>query len=268
VAGASKLCLARNRALFDGGVKTEDIARLEASFSLALLTNTVPTTFWTLFDIYSRPELVADLREELAANAVRTEKAENGEDVLVIDLADIRQSCPLFTSAMVEVLRMRFSSATTRMVTADVQIGEWTLRRGNIVQIPSYYFNNGAASWGDSAADFEPRRFMRGSNAGAVGSQGMAKGFLTFGISPHVCPGRQFAVGEIAAITAMLLLRFDLAPEGGEWREPRRSTTALASAMTPIATDVLVTPLPRKEYESARWEFRVSEGDSRFNLPI
>jgi cytochrome P450 len=267
--GATKLVLARNRTLLDGGLKVHNLARLESSFTFALLTNTVPASFWTLFEIFSRPELVADLREELAANAVHTEKAD-GQDVHVLDLADVRQSCPHFTSTLLEVLRTRFSSATTRMVTQDVQLGPWLLKRGNIVQIPSRYFNHGAASWGARVAEFDSRRFLRGAGGddAAAGPQGLAKGFLTFGISPHVCPGRHFAVGEIAAMAAMVLLRFDLAPEGGEWKEPGLSSTALSSSMSPVAGDVKVTVLPRKEYEGAKWSFRVSDTNNRFNLPI
>jgi cytochrome P450 len=251
-------------------MKPNDIARLENMFALALLTNTVPAAFWTVFDIFSRPELIAPLREELAANAVHTEDAQGGP-VHVLDLSDIRQACPHFCSTLIEVLRMRFSSTTTRMVTADVQLGEWSLRRGNIVQIPSHYFNLGVPSWGANAAAFDSRRFLRSNAAGtadALGPQGLAKGFLTFGISPHVCPGRHFAVGEIAALVAMMLLRFDLVPEGGEWREPGLSSMALTSSMSPLSGDVRVTPLPRKEYEGASWEFRVSDTNNRFNLPI
>src|SRR4051794_7235524 len=65
VPGATKLVVARNRMFFEGGVSLDDISRLESSFSLGLLTNTVPATFWCLFDIFSRPELVAILREEV-----------------------------------------------------------------------------------------------------------------------------------------------------------------------------------------------------------
>lgn len=262
------MVLARNRTLFEeGGLKVHNISRLESSFAFALLTNTVPASFWALFEIFSRPELVAALREELAANAVHAEKAD-GQDERVLDLSDIRQKCPHFTSTLLEVLRTRFSSATTRMVTADVQLGPWQLKRGNIVQIPSQYFNHGAASWGDGVAEFDSRRFVRGAEKASLGPQGLAKGFLTFGISPHVCPGRHFAVGEIAAVAAMVLLRFDLAPEGGEWKEPGLSSTALSSSMSPVAGDVKVTVLPRKEYDGAKWSFRVSDTNNRFNLPI
>ena len=270
IPGATKLVLNRNRALFEGGMTPIDMARLENMFGLALLTNTVPAAFWTLFDIFSRHELVAALREELAANAVRTENTEGGQ-VHVLDLSDIRQGCPHFCSTLLEVLRTRFSSTTTRMVATDTRLGEWTLRRGNIVQIPSHYFNLGVPSWGASAAAFDSRRFLRADEAGtaaALGPQGLAKGFLTFGISPHVCPGRHFAVGEIASLAAMVLLRFDLAPEGGAWKEPGLSSMALASSMSPMAGDVRVNALPRKEYEGTRWEFRVSDTNNRFNLPI
>jgi cytochrome P450 len=273
IPGATKLVLNRNRALHDGGMKPIDMARLENMFALALLTNTVPTVFWTLFDISSRPDLVATLREEIAANAVKVEQTDAGP-VHVLDLSAVRTDCPQFASTLLEVLRMRFSSTTTRLVTTETQLGEWTLRKGNLVQVPSHYFNQGVASWGADAATFDPRRFLRagdgggGASAAALGPQGLAKGFLTFGISPHVCPGRHFAVGEIAALVSMLLLRFDLAPEGGVWKEPGLSAAALTSSMSPVAGDVQVTPLPRKEYAGARWEFRVSETNNRFNLPI
>ena len=104
--------------------------------------------------------------------------------------------------------------------------------------------------------------------AAALGAPGPGQGVPDVRHPPHVCPGRHFAVGEIASLAAMVLLRFDLAPEGGAWKEPGLSSMALASSMSPMAGDVRVNPLPRKEYEGTRWEFRVSDTNNRFNLPI
>lgn len=79
----------------------EGYARLEAASSIGVLSNTVPSTFWTLFDIYSRPELLNEIRTELQTNALTIDP---DTKKYVVDLALIRDSCPRLVSAFQETL--------------------------------------------------------------------------------------------------------------------------------------------------------------------
>lgn len=78
----------------DAGAITENIARLEVATGIEILSNTVPATFWTLFDIYSRPKLLIELREEISKNALQIDTS----GTKIIDLADIKDPCPLLLS--------------------------------------------------------------------------------------------------------------------------------------------------------------------------
>lgn len=70
---SSELTYGRWKAQHSAGASNKDIARLETAASIGILSNTVPSAFLTLFEIYSRPELLAKLREEIVSNALHVD---------------------------------------------------------------------------------------------------------------------------------------------------------------------------------------------------
>lgn len=62
--------MARWKTQHDAGATTEDIARSEIACSMGAISNTVPSTFWTPFDIVSRNELLADIRKGIKSNGL------------------------------------------------------------------------------------------------------------------------------------------------------------------------------------------------------
>ncbi|GME23799.1 Cytochrome p450 [Neofusicoccum parvum] len=260
---ASAMANARWREQRSVGATLADTARLEAGMALGLLSNTVPAAFWTVFEICSRPPLLAAIRAELCARALHVDAATGARTV---DLADIRDGCELLVSTFQETLRVRSKAMPMRMAYQDVLLNDrYLLKEGGIVQMPSPVFHRNESIWGDEADAFEPRRFMKGGN---VKETRRMAGFLAFGISPSLCPGRHFATGEVLSLVAMLLLRYDIIPQRGNWEVPKVDAKSAAASFYTPAEEFRVNFKARSEYEGASWAYRVTAGKGRFGLII
>ncbi|KAI9676944.1 MAG: hypothetical protein M1817_006783 [Caeruleum heppii] len=262
---SSQMTYGRWKTQHDAGATIEDIARLETAAGIGILSNTVPSTFWTLFEIYSRPDLVTRLREEVLQHAVHIESQESGPPTHAIDLADIRDHCVLLVSTFQEVLRLRSNGAPTRVVYDDVVLNDqYLLKAGSVLQLPAHSINREEGSWGPQAEDFDPERFLPKQEKQK--DRKSATSYMSFGASPNICPGRHFASGEILALVAMMLMRYDVTPGRGRWDRPKLNPRAMAASITPPVEAFSVRVSPRKEFENARWGFRVTEGKGKFNL--
>lgn len=256
---SSELAYARWKAQSDAGCSTEAIARLEAATAIAVLSNTTTTAFWMLFDVYSRPELLNLLYGEIKQNALTVD----AEGTHTIDIARIREGCPALVSTFQEVLRSRSMASPLRIVREDIILNdEYLLKAGSILIMPSRSINNEASVWGESYGTFDPMRFQD-----SIDKKPRPNSFMAFGVAPALCPGRHFASGEILAIVAMLVLRFDIKTLSGIWETPKKvNTSAVATTIPPPdeAFDVVVTP--RVEFVGSEWAFNVTEGKGRFGL--
>lgn len=256
---ASKLAHARYNVNITNGISLEESARIEAGLGLGLLSNTVPTTFWLMFDLYSRPKLLEQLREEIRNNALYI----NGNSA-TIDLADLRDQCPLLVSTFQESLRFRTSGASTRFVYEDMMFDDkYLLRAGSIAYIPAQPVHSHADVWSQSSREFVPDRFLK-SNPRKLG------GFLGFGVSPSICPGRHFASGEIISFAAAMILRFDLFPakSPSSWVEPKLNLNSVVATAIPPGEPFLVNLIVREECADFDWDFRVTKGKGQFALVI
>ncbi|KAL9117460.1 MAG: hypothetical protein Q9187_006004 [Circinaria calcarea] len=240
---SSQMTYGRWKTQHDAGATVEDIARLETAAGIGILSNTVPSTFWTLFEIYSRPELLTKLRKEISKNALHID---GSSATHIIDLADIKDQCPLLLSTFQEVLRLRSNGAPTRLVYKDIVLNDqYLLKAGGVLQMPSECINRESSTWGASSSEFNPARFVAN---GEPKQSSRATGFMSFGASPNVCPGRHFATGEIVAMVAMLLLRYDITPNYS-WARPKLNPKAIAVSVTPPREEFKVTVSPRKDFQ-------------------
>ncbi|KAL4864695.1 hypothetical protein BDV12DRAFT_200858 [Aspergillus spectabilis] len=258
---ASELTRARYKAMHEAGLSLTDIARHEASMGLGLLSNTVPATFWVLYDLYSRPGLLNEIREEVKQKAIRFTM----EKKHIISIPALRDTCPLLVSTYQEILRNRSTSSPTRFATEDLLLADkYLIKKGSVISVPGRSMSRNDNVWGAQAEQFDPRRFIKTSehNPRRTG------GFMAFGVSPVICPGRHFASSEILSIVAMVIMRVDLSPEGGVWREPRANSLAIASIMGPIKGEYRVKVTLRGEYEGVKWDCEAKEGAGVFNLMI
>ncbi|CEJ57042.1 hypothetical protein PMG11_05750 [Penicillium brasilianum] len=261
-AQGSELTAVRWKECMAGGLSIEDYSKLEVGMLIAFVSNTVPAMFWCLFDLYDRPKLLDELRKEIEENAIVVA----ADRTHSINLTAIREQCPLLLSTFQEILRTRSNSSPTRLVTKDTLLADkYLLKAGNTVSMPSNPMARRQEVWGDTSESFDERRFM---NSGEKKDSRRPGGFLTFGLSPTICPGRHFASSEILLLVAMVILRYDIVPVGGVWKEPSKDTSSMVSIMGPIKEKFLVNSSPRKEYTGTKWGFHVEEGKGQFPLVI
>lgn len=273
----SKVVYERQHILRDGGMSLGDAAKQESSFCVAMFGNTVPTLYWTIYDLFSRPSLLAEVREEIKRTAVSevTEKSEGaGASQFVLDVAALKTKCPLLLSSFQEVQRTHSIHANIRKVITDTLLddGRYLLRKGNYCLIPSPSVHESTLIWGESAASFDPYRFMTKNVRDR--SQGDSKSripspssFLGWGTPPHLCPARQYAATETFAMVALLILQVDLVPSrnDGQWeKHPAADTGGLVSVFNP-KHEVEVEVKPR-EAAIRKWTLNMGESKVRIAL--
>lgn len=266
---ASELAVVRLKTSLQGGLTEKEYAQLEVPMLIAFVSNTVPATFWMLFDLYSRPQLLEDIRKEVEVNALSI--ATDG--TRMIDISALREDCPLLLSTFQEILRMRTTSSPSRFVTKDILLADkYLLKAGNMITMPSEQIGQRPEVWGETARVFDARRFIKpvapSKDRSGDREPRRVGGFMAFGVSPTVCPGRHFASSEILGMVAMMILRYDIVPVGGAWEEPEKFSAAAVSIMGPVKGKFPVDVKSRGEFEKTKWHFHFEEGKGQFPLVI
>ncbi|KAF4979790.1 hypothetical protein FZEAL_4064 [Fusarium zealandicum] len=258
---ASKVFVERNRTMREAGICEDDIRKQEATFGTAAFANTVPTLYWTIHELFSRPEVLEEVRAEVAEQAVSGSK----ESGFRLDVAALKTRCPLLLSVYQETQRTRHVHANIRKVVTDMLLDrQYLLKAGNYVQMPGQPIHADPSTWGESADTFDPYRFMRkgGSDRRSVAPSS----FVAWGAAPHLCPARQFASTEVLMVVALLAMRSDLVPVGtGLWEmKPVVKTSDMVSIQLP-KRDVEVEAAEREEW-SGRWSLDMGESTTRISL--
>jgi cytochrome P450 len=263
---AAEMTKERIRVMSEYNLPTDDIARMISSFNTALLSNTAPTAFWTLWNIFSRPALLQELRTELEDNAVSSHKTQDGaKSEFELDVAAIKTKCALLLSIFEETQRSETIHANIRKVLEDTKLdNKYVLKKGNYVQIPNAPIHHNGEIWGPDASDFNPRRFVKSDNAPALALGLPSHAFLAWGTAPHLCPARQFASTEILVMVALLVLRMEIEPVGGKWERPASSLGDLDTVLPP-KKDVEVEIRVRDGWDGV-WKAKM--GDSRSRVPL
>jgi cytochrome P450 len=241
------------------------------SLNIGVLSNTVPSTFWCMFDIFSRPDLLAAIRRELETHAVVTPDP-SAPHKRAVDISLIRGDCPLLVAAFQEMLRLHSNGAPIRFVYEDVVLdNQFLLKKGSILQMSAPVIHSEQTHWGLDASNFDATRFdshvaIAGQKATKAHTKPRATSYMAWGASPNLCPGRHFATAEILAVAAMLVLRTDITPVKGHWWTPKLNSNAMAAAMSPPGEPYPVRIQRRKEAEGIEWSFIVSGQKDKFGL--
>ncbi|KAJ8114735.1 hypothetical protein OPT61_g3452 [Boeremia exigua] len=241
--------------LEQGITDSRELAKLEVAFSLAINVNASGTTFWMVDQIFSRPELLSKIREEISANAL----VSHG----VLSAMSLRQACPRLNSAWREAMRLFSPSISARLVNEDtLLVDTWLLRKGAIVQLSGAVIHHDSDIWGPDVDTFNPDRFLYSMNGSRTNPDGTvpegkdhfihSAAFRSFGGGVSLCPGRHFAHIEILGLAATLIMGFDLEPiHGTTWSPPADVKRVSIATMKPTAPlDVRVTA--RKEFAGVR----------------
>ncbi|PCH00164.1 Cytochrome P450 [Penicillium occitanis (nom. inval.)] len=249
----SEMIKARYQTGIQNGASLEAIARLDVPGGTGILSNTVPTAFWTLCNVFSSPELLADVRRE--AEKLFTIDQTGPRPVYTLDTSDLRTGCPILFSAYQETMRTRACFASPRYVLEDTLLnGEYLLKKGALLQIPAAVLHHEQSQWGSDAASYDPYRFTKQSS-----TKRSPVAYRAFGGAPALCPGRHFATVEVLCFVTMLVMRYDMTPAGGNWELPPPNYSNVAASILPPLGDIKANVTVRKGYENIEWKFKVTE---------
>ena len=259
----SLLAKSRYLAAEKNGTPLEDIAKFELSGLFGMLINTVPCTFWVVLDVFSRPKLLQDLRDELSTVLVKSSE-NDGTVIHKLYVARMRDNCPLPSAIFQETLRTRSTGSSIRRVRQDFMLADrYLLKKGSMLQMPFPIIHENENLWGKAAREYNPRRFIKAPAASdnrGTGHTAIKPGtFRGFGGGTTLCPGRHFATAEITSVVAMLALRFDILPVEPEegWRMPTQARNHGATSVLPPKEDLRVRVTRREGFEGGRWTFDV-----------
>lgn len=240
----------------------EDRYKIETTFCAAVFGNTAPTAHWTIWEPFSRPDVLRALREEVERESVHGSK----EEGFILDVAALKQKCALLLSIVEETQRMRHIHANIRAVLEDTLLDDqYLLKKGAYLQMPGSPIHHNAQIYGADADSFDAYRFIDKEKGGHK-IDFPHSSFLAWGAPPHLCPARQFAATELLIILALVALRFDIEPKNGVWnRNPKENTGEVAVMLSP-KVDHEVTLRVREKYAGAEWH--VEMGESKSRVPI
>ncbi|KAH6847191.1 cytochrome P450 [Chaetomium sp. MPI-CAGE-AT-0009] len=252
------------------GLSLDDVGRGELGNAFAVLGNTTPCALWVLYHVLADERVLADVRRELQG-LVREEEGEGeGEDsgpVSVVDLAAVREACPVLLSTFQETLRFRAVNPGPRVLLEDVVVddGRVLLKKGGMLMIPAPVQHTDTAAWGDDARVFDHLRFVPASGEGAQKRRKPNRvAFRAFGGGHVLCPGRHFASTEILSLVALLVLQFDVVPVAGRWVEPTWENSPAQAGFPVIDEDIPVELRPRDP--KRKWRVVYSGTDKAMDI--
>lgn len=150
------------------GVSPWNQGRLEVGVLLGILANTIPTIFCLLVHIFSDPDLLRDIREEIETNSVRS-----------LRILTMREKCVLLHSTFQELLRVHALGSSVRYVREDILLQD---------QYFLAIMHSDPSAWGADVEDFQPRRFLKLRNE-AKEFKTSATAYRPFGSGASLCPG-------------------------------------------------------------------------------
>ncbi|KAK1480381.1 hypothetical protein CTAM01_14428 [Colletotrichum tamarilloi] len=257
---SSHLMKEHQRVLGEAGVSSTDKAKQAAIFTIASFSNSAPTLYWTLWELFSRQEILEQVRAELTEHAV----VESEDRDFVLDVAALKSQCPLLLSVFQETQRTRHVNPSFRKVLTDTLLDDkYLLKEGNYLQVPGNVIHNETGIWGPTALQFDPYRFI--PKKGGERDVSTASGFVPWGAAPYLCPARQFAATEILIIAALLAMRADLSPMNGSWDKNPAVNYADLATLSPPIKDVVMRVRVREGW-AGKWT--VQMGESRSRVPL
>ena len=208
----------------------------DASTMWGVNANSNNNIFWLLMQIHTRPELLSDIREEVAAYvhiSPTDERDDDGLPKLDIDVEGLVKHCPLLKAAFYETMRMNMSGLGIRQVLQDVTLREsagdaamfgkskpqaYTIPAGSTLVLANGTMQKDARIFAEPEL-FNPARFLEEGPDGKVRAH--MRNLHTFGGGMYKCKGRYFAERQVLIIASSLLVMWDVASvEGDELRVP------------------------------------------------
>jgi len=153
---------------------------------------------WTLHLLGRHPEAFAAMQREV--DQVLAGSAPTMELLKKLTWMDavIRESLRLYPPVYIIL----------REPAHDLELGGYLLRQGEMILVSPWMLQRDARNFDEPEA-FQPERFADGASAGWPKAA-----YIPFGMGPHQCIGKQFAMMEAMVVLATICRRFDLAHVG------------------------------------------------------
>ncbi|OIW32305.1 cytochrome P450 [Coniochaeta ligniaria NRRL 30616] len=259
----------RARVLRSYGFTSAEIGEIESILPIIGVTNSAPTMFWMVCNIFSRPQLVDRLRDQIYAFIRREGSSglEGSQDIAIMDVTALEAQCPLLASCFRETLRLGNFNVSTRRLMSDITVTDGTgnsylLKKGVDIQIPAGIMHRMEDVWNNTASEFDPERFLEKSaqRGGQTVASEKAKrnAFIPFGGGRHLCPGRSFASTEISAIICTLLAGFEIEPVGLGFGDAKPGPPQLVTSLVKPLDDAQglgIRLSRRKGWEKVQWRY-------------
>mmetsp|Transcript_16330 Transcript_16330/g.37674 ORF Transcript_16330/g.37674 Transcript_16330/m.37674 type:complete len:481 (+) Transcript_16330:62-1504(+) len=173
-------------------VPDEEVVGLTIAAFFGGMHNSSITTTWCLFEIYSRPELLAELREE--------QKAIVKGDTTVYDYEGYKRMKKL-RAVVSEVLRLHPPlMLLMRTAEEDLTFKGYTIPKGSVLTV-----NPPVACRLEEAFpkpdEFQKDRFQNGSPPGYK--------YIAFGEGRRICKGKEFGYLQIMAVVSLCMRLYD-----------------------------------------------------------
>ncbi|KXJ87529.1 cytochrome P450, partial [Microdochium bolleyi] len=190
----------------EAGIKNDDVGRLECALLFVSTTNTIPTLFWLFVHVWLRPELVEQLRKEVAPlvdiTTDPTNASADGGDGnkytrrAALDITRLEEACPLLVSCYRESIRLANQGIGNRYVLQDTVLTdhdgrEYLLKKGAFTMWSVKAVHRDRPTWGDDADEFRADRFVPGAfGPGATPAEERQRkaAYIPFGGGKHLCP--------------------------------------------------------------------------------
>lgn len=235
------------------GLSSAEAAKLEMATSLAMLSSGTISAFWLMFHIASNPEALRDCRQELMNLVVKECDTPTGR-AKVVDLSGVKDQCLTLIAMWHETLRYHSTVINIKKVHHDSTLAsQYYLKKGAIIMIPGTAVHHDANIWGQSAPDFDHKRFFA---ADASKKLSNTTAYRPFGAGSTMCPGRHFSTNTILSLVAMVLLQFDIEPVEGYWQMPTKRNADMWNAMPKPDHDIPVRIHQRQEQNASRTEWK------------
>jgi cytochrome P450 len=247
---ASPLVKGRFHVNSSHGLSLEDIAHFDVVNSFALIVNSVPTTFWCIYHLFTRPALLDELRTGIKSHSQKSAD-EMGTMVNTVDIHALFTELPLLSGIVKEVLRVLSTNASVRILSEDAIVdNKYKLKKDSLVFLPAPDLHHNTSIYGYDAAEFKPERWS------GEGAKFPAASFRAFGGGSSLCPGRHLSMNEIMVVLVAMAMKYDVQPaaDNGQWKEVKTKLYVNISLWAP-AEDIEVQVSERRGLANEQWKF-------------
>lgn len=242
------------------GMKGQQLGDIEVALIHVPTSNSIPTLFWFFMYVFTRPDLVRQLREE-----VEPIVQHGSGDEKTVDVDILHDKCPLLISCYREAARLCNKFVCNRRVVEDTTITDkqgrsYLLKKGASIRMPAGILHAAGETWGADADEFRADRFL---DTGLSREEAKLRrvSHTPFGGGAHMCPGRNFATAEILGFVASMAVGYEIEPVDGNWdkfKPPAMAPCPLATSVCkPVNEESMFgTRVTRRSgWESAKWRF-------------